>query len=101
MGSDNLHVRRAAERKRRRENIIKQKSSSWLVVCEGTKTEPNYFEKAVDEINKGIDDEYKLKVKVVGKGMNTTSLVKAADLQVKIDRLFYVYCSVWKNIRCI
>lgn len=86
MGSDNLHIRRAAERKRRRENIIKQKSSNWLVVCEGTKTEPNYFEKAVDEINKGIDDEYKLKVKVVGKGMNTTSLVKAADLQVKIDK---------------
>ncbi len=52
----------------------------------GKKTEPNYFEKAVDEINKGIDDEYKLKVKVVGKGMNTTSLVKATDLQVRIDK---------------
>ncbi len=48
MGSDNLHIRRAAERKRRRKNIIKQKSSNWLVICEGTKTEPNYFEKAVD-----------------------------------------------------
>ena len=86
MGSDNLHIRRTAERKIRKENVLKQKSSNWLIICEGTKTEPNYFERAVDEINKKIDDEYKLKVKIVGKGMNTKSLVKATDLQVRIDK---------------
>lgn len=86
MGSDNLHTRRAAEREKRRENTLKQRSSNWLVVCEGKKTEPNYFEEAVDEINSFIDEPYKLKVRVVGKGMNTKSLVKAADLQVKIDK---------------
>lgn len=86
MGSDNFHSRRVEERKKRKENTIKQKSSNWLVVCEGIKTEPNYFEKAVEEINKLIDDEYKLKVKVEGKGMNTKSLVKATELQVEIDR---------------
>lgn len=86
MGSDNFHSRRVEERKKRKENTIKQKSSNWLVVCEGIKTEPNYFEKAVEEINKLIDDEYKLKVKVEGKGMNTKSLVKATKLQVEIDR---------------
>ena len=86
MGSDNLYIRRTQERKKRTENTIKQKSSTWLIVCEGTKTEPNYFEKAVEEINKKIDDEYKLKVKIVGKGINTTSLVKATNLQIKIDK---------------
>ncbi len=86
MGSDNLHSRRINERKKRKVNTIKQKSSNWLVVCEGEKTEPNYFEKAVEEINKIIDDEYKLKVNVIGKGMNTKSLVKATELQVKIDK---------------
>lgn len=86
MGSDNLHIRRTAERKIRKENVLKQKSSNWLIICEGTKTEPNYFERAVDEINKKIDDEYKLKVKIVGKGMNTKSLVKATDLQIRIDK---------------
>ncbi len=86
MGSDNLHIRRTQERKKRKENTIRQKSSTWLIVCEGTKTEPSYFEKAVEEINKKIDDEYKLKVKIVGKGMNTTSLVNATDLQIKIDK---------------
>ena len=86
MGTDNLYIRRTAERRKRQENIIKQKSSNWLIVCEGTRTEPNYFKKAIEEINKKIADEYKLKVKIVGKAMSTTSLVKAAYLQVKIDK---------------
>lgn len=86
MGSDNLYIRRSAERRKRKENVEKQKSSNWLIVCEGKKTEPNYFEKAIEEINKSIEDKYKLKVKIVGKGMNTRSLVKAAELQVEIDK---------------
>lgn len=85
MGSDNLHKRRVNERKIRRENIIKIKSSNWLIVCEGKKTEPNYFEKAIEQINKNIDDDYKLKVTIIGMGMNTKSLVNATDLQIKID----------------
>ena len=53
-----------------------QKSSKWLVVCEGTQTEPNYFKSAVSAINEGLDDKYKLNVIVLCKGMNTISLVK-------------------------
>lgn len=79
MGSDNLFNRRKEERQKRKENIEKQRSSNWLVVCEGTQTEPNYFEGAVAAINEDLDDKYKLKVKIVGKGMNTTSLVKSVD----------------------
>lgn len=83
MGSDNLFVRRKNERKKRKENISKQKSSNWLIVCEGTKTEPNYFIEAVNEINKNIEDKYKLKVNVIGTGKNTVSLVKSVeDMQV-------------------
>lgn len=51
--------------KKRKENVIKQKSSTWLIVCEGKQTEPNYFKGAVDEINKKIEKQYKLKVKIV------------------------------------
>lgn len=73
--------------KKRKENISKQKSSNWLIVCEGTKTEPNYFVEAVNEINKSIEDKYKLKVNVIGTGKNTVSLVKSVeDLQVEIDK---------------
>lgn len=79
MGSDNLFNRRKEERQKRKENIEKQRSSNWLVVCEGIQTEPNYFEGVVETINEGLEEKYKLKVKIVGKGMNTTSLVKSVD----------------------
>lgn len=79
MGSDNLFNKRKEERKRRKENIKKQKSSKWLIVCEGLQTEPNYFIGAVDAINEELKEEDKLKVDVVGKGMNTISLVKSVE----------------------
>ncbi len=79
MGSDNLFKRRQEERKKRKENIKRQKSSKWLIVCEGKKTEPNYFKEAVDVINEEIDYKYKLKVEIVGMGMNTVSLVNSLD----------------------
>lgn len=86
MGSDNLFNKHREERRKRKENIEKQRSSNWLVVCEGLQTEPNYFKGAVDAINEKIDSRYKLKVKIVGKGMNTTSLVKSVeDLLNEID----------------
>ena len=86
MGSDDLFKKRRVERNKRKENIRKQKSSNWLIVCEGKETEPNYFEGAVAAINELIEDAYKLKVKIVGKGMNTTSLVKSTqDILNEID----------------
>lgn len=86
MGSDNIFRKRREERQKRKENVEKQRSSTWLIVCEGEQTEPNYFKGAVDEINKSIDEKYKLKVKIEGKGMNTVSLVRSVeDIQNKID----------------
>ncbi|MDO4369112.1 MAG: RloB family protein [bacterium] len=87
MGSDGLFNKRREERRKRNENIKFQRSSNWLVVCEGTKTEVNYFRGAISSINERIDNKYKLKVRVVGKGMNTVSLVKSVDdLLRDIDR---------------
>ena len=84
--SDKLFKRRQQERETRKEKIIKQKPNNWLVVCEGEKTEPNYFKAAVDEINKNIENEYKFKVNIVGLGKNTMFLVKSAeDIQNAID----------------
>lgn len=86
MSSDNLFVKRREERKQRKENIEIQKSSNWLIVCEGKQTEPNYFKNAVDAINQKIENKYKLKVKIVGQGMNTTSLVQSTQkIQNEID----------------
>lgn len=86
MGSDNIFRKRGEERKKRKENIERLRPSTWLIVCEGQQTEPNYFKGAVEEINKDIDEEYKLKIKIEGKGMNTVSLVKSVeDIQNEID----------------
>lgn len=79
MGSDNLFSKRREIRKKRKENIQKQKSNKWLIICEGTKTEPNYFQEVIKDINKNLTDEYKLNVKIIGKGKNTISLVKSVD----------------------
>lgn len=86
MGSDNIFKRRNEERKKRRENVLKQKSSNWLIVCEGVQTEPNYFSGAIDAINSRLPEGYKLKVNIVGTGYNTLSLVNSVeDIQNVID----------------
>lgn len=88
MGTDNIFKRQKNVRIKRKENILKQKSSEWLVVCEGVETEVNYFLGAVESINSELKKEDRLKVKVVGQGMNTKSLVSSVDdLINKIDKL--------------
>lgn len=79
MGNDDLFNKRRVERKIRQINVLKQKSSNWLIVCEGKKTEPNYFKAAIEDINKTLEEPYRLKVDIVGKGRNTTSLVDSVD----------------------
>lgn len=48
------------------------------MICEGKQSEVNYFNAAINEINNKLPLEKRLKVKVVGEGKNTTSLVKTA-----------------------
>ncbi len=69
MGSDDLFKKRKI---RKNKNSAKQKKeliSSILIVCEGEKTEPNYFKSFPKS---GVE------VKIIGEGKNTNSLVNAA-----------------------
>ena len=53
-----------------------------LIVTEGTKTEPNYFEKLKDEINKKYKDRIdriSIQIEGVGEGANTLSLLDRAQ----------------------
>lgn len=43
MGFDNLHKKRQGNLKKRKENIKEVEPLRFLIVCEGKKTEPNYF----------------------------------------------------------
>ncbi len=70
--------------------------ANYLIVCEGKKTEPNYF----NGLKKKINEKYGNKVDVLipnidvkGIGMNTTSLVKYT--QKTVNHANKVYGQVW------
>lgn len=73
MGTDNLFWKRKKQRLKRKSGNRGAPLKSFLIVCEGEKTEPNYFK------------AFRLssaRVKVEGCGMNTLSLIKKA-LEIK------------------
>ena len=76
--SDQLFKKRTAEREKRENRKRKQRSETWLFVCEGSKTEPNYIKSLVDYANTKTQTA-KLKIDVKGEGKNTKSLVQSVD----------------------
>jgi len=90
------------KRHERKESIrlegVKSKRRFFLIVCEGEKTEPNYFESLKNDLPKGVLNVYDFKI--VGTGNNTVSLVnKAMKLREKwqeetnrtVDKLWIVF----------
>ncbi len=56
----------------------KERSETWLFVCEGTKTEPNYIKSLIDYANT-LTSKSPLLYEIKGVGRNTESLVKCVD----------------------
>ena len=77
MGSDDLYNKRKVERQRRVSKKINERAETWLVVCEGEKTEPNYFKRLFEYANSKSDR--KIKFYIDGEGRNTESLVNSID----------------------
>lgn len=73
MGSDDLFKKRKRNRERRSIETKNMASDRFLIVCEGTKTEPNYFNYFKEKIREKNKDS--VTIEVHGKGMNTLSLV--------------------------
>lgn len=74
----------------------RQAPANYLIVCEGRKTEPNYF----NGLKRKINEKYGNKVDVLipnidvkGTGINTTSLVKYT--QKTVNHANKVYGQVW------
>ena len=65
----------------------------YLVVCEGEATEPNYFRAIVRQLPRGMVDH----VDIEGTGMNTLSLVDAAQRMVENRKRSHLppYYHVW------
>lgn len=88
MGKDELFYKTRAERKKREKNIREQIPNNWLIVSEGTKTEPIYFEYIIKKINEVMPPHAKIVYDIHGQGKNTLSLVKSVDdLQCVVDEI--------------
>jgi len=90
MGSDNLHHKKRAGRLKRERRKIREYKNSILIICEGEKTEPEYFEKfPITNIN----------VVTIGIGKSNIALIedaivvwkKNADEGKYFERLWCVF----------
>ena len=72
MGSEDLFWLKKRKKLKRESKLLREYKNSILIVCEGEKTEPNYFKSFPIS---GV------KVEIIGKGMNTISLVNDAVLE--------------------
>ncbi|MDR3251715.1 MAG: RloB family protein [Tannerella sp.] len=89
------HIQKRERQELKRAEVIRNKRLFFLIVCEGEKTEPNYFESLKNALPKGVLD-----VKITGTGNNTVSLVRnaknirkqtEAETNRKIDKLWVVF----------
>ena len=97
MGTDNLYHKRKLPIEGRKRNIRTPKAKSFLIVSEGEKTEPIYFDGLAKHINdkygKSIDVEKPI-IKTCGEGKCTVSLVEEAA-KIHADQSKILYNQVW------
>lgn len=99
MGSDREEIfkKRKGKRKERKENNRELAPYRYLIVCEGEKTEPNYFMGLRDKINskykQSIRVEQQIEIDIQGTGRNTNDLVRYVE--ELINRSPVYYGNVW------
>ncbi len=96
MGSDDLFKKKRAKLQKRKKELRIPKPGSFLIVSEGKKTEPLYFEGLANYISEkygqSIDIE-KPMITTQGEGKNTVSLIEATAKIVSRARI--LYSQVW------
>lgn len=89
MGSDDLFKKRKGNR--RKKSIRARVPHRYLIVCEGKKTEPNYFEGIKRQLNQKYDDTVEVKtpieLDIQGTGRNTEDLVNFAKKQRSFSKI--------------
>jgi hypothetical protein len=82
----------------KRKRNLKSKRKYFLIVCEGTKTEPNYFESLKKDLPKGVLTSCRIDIE--GTGRNTMSLVEESikikerledQTSLSIDKIWVVF----------
>lgn len=94
----NERLKRFKREEQKRKTNVRSKRRYYLIVCEGEKTEPNYFQGLKDDLPKGVLTWCQIDIE--GTGRNTQSLVDEA-LRLKkwyeqeynrpIDKLWVVF----------
>lgn len=93
MGSDDLFKKRRAERQQRKHEFKIPKANSFLIVTEGERTEPLYFnglKKLIEEKIGGMVDIVEVPtIDVFGEGSSTEKLIEITEKRVKDAKIFF------------
>ncbi len=92
---DNAILKRHARKEKKRKTEFKSKRKFYLIVCEGEKTEPNYFKALKVSLPKGVLEL--TNIDIDGTGKNTLSIIEEAKkLRSKYeDRYLRPIDKVW------
>lgn len=97
MGSDDLFKKRKKTREKRKYAFRQPKADSYLIVTEGTCTEPNYFtalkKRIVEKLGGNLNVVAAPDIDIYGEGTSTERLIEAADMYV--SRANILYQNVW------
>lgn len=94
MGTDDLFKKRRAKREKRKSGSLEPKADSYLIVSEGTKTEPLYFSAIVREIKQKLGGNLDVPaIELSGEGRGTVKLVEKAMEIVSQSKINYQH--VW------
>lgn len=97
MGTDDIFKKRRGDRKKRQHEYKNSKANSFLIVTEGKKTEPLYFEgikKLIKEKIGGVVEVVEVPdIDIYGKGCSTEKLIEVTEKLVKDAKIFYQ--NVW------
>lgn len=97
MGTDDLFKKRRAKRKAREAGTKIPKANSYLIVTEGTQTEPNYFnglkKLIMAKIGGTVDIVPMPQIDVTGQGCSTMSLLDVTDRLV--NKATIIYQNIW------
>ncbi len=97
MGTDDLFKKRREARKQRQHDIKTPRVNSYLIVTEGKRTEPLYFEglkKLISEkIGGTVDVVANPTIEICGKGCATSKLIEVTEQMVKEAKVLYQ--NVW------
>ena len=84
---DNAILKRRARAEKKRKTEFKLKRKFYLIVCEGEKTEPNYFESLKRNLPRGTIELTNIDIE--GTGNNTLSIIeKAKELKKKYEESY-------------